>query len=185
MMLQTVIIVLFAVLTALYWFTPLSSNEKFSKYISVLSVLSTLVVVASFIFSMQQSRKQQEEKERQEFMQDTNQYWVSIQGMFMKEYPYLQKLYSELYSSNPEIVVPPLTDEQKTEARAKEEQACQTLLQTIENIVLTRKVSETHEVGWYNIFKSWLKSPTLKNSWINSKSFYNTRTAEFIESVKG
>jgi len=110
---------------------------------------------------------------------------VNIEGMFRSEYPYLQKLYSEIYSSNPGIVVPELTKDQHLEATAKEQQACQILLQSIENIILTRTVSETHDSGWYNIFKSWLRSPTVREAWNNSKMFYNRQTGRFIEKIIG
>lgn len=190
MMLTAIIFVcLFVGLSAIFWFTDLWRNERVEKYVTLLGAFATISVIISFLISLQNSSRQedqrrQDEEDRQSaaFVNETQKNWVELEQQFMNNYPYLTSLYKELYPQS-SITVPDLTAEQQIQAQNDQWHVSSQLLQTIENIVNTNQVSTSLPYGWYAVFQSWLKSPTLINVWNKTRQYYNPTTATFIDAI--
>jgi hypothetical protein len=180
---------LFVGLSAIFWFTDLWRNERVEKYVTLLGAFATISVIISFLISLQNSSRQedqrrQDEEDRQSaaFVNETQKNWVELEQQFMNNYPYLTSLYKELYPQS-SITVPDLTAEQQIQAQNDQWHVSSQLLQTIENIVNTNQVSTSLPYGWYAVFQSWLKSPTLINVWNKTRQYYNPTTATFIDAI--
>jgi hypothetical protein len=178
----------FAVLTIGFFSTDVYKNDKFMKYIGLLSVFSTLAFILSIMISLERNRnddisrrKQEDERKAAQFISETEKNWIDLERLFSDNYPYLTALYMELYPNNL-ITIPPLTSEQQIETQDKEYHTCQILLQTIENIVNTEAIQSLN-YGWLPIFQSWLKSPKLQKIWNVSKHFFNPTTNTFIDGI--
>lgn len=184
-----IFVCLFVGLSAIFWFTDLWRNERVEKYVTLLGAFATISVIVSFLISLQNSSRQedqrrQDEEDRQSaaFVNETQKNWVELEQQFMNNYPYLTSLYKELYPQS-SITVPDLTAEQQIQAQNDQWHVSSQLLQTIENIVNTNQVSTSLPYGWYAVFQSWLKSPTLINVWNKTRQYYNPTTAAFIDAI--
>lgn len=184
-----IFVCLFVGLSAIFWFTDLWRNERVEKYVTLLGAFATISVIISFLISLQNSSRQedqrrQDEEDRQSaaFVNETQKNWVELEQQFMNNYPYLTSLYKELYPQS-SITVPDLTAEQQIQAQNDQWHVSSQLLQTIENIVNTNQVSTSLPYGWYAVFQSWLKSPTLINVWNKTRQYYNPTTATFIDAI--
>lgn len=190
MMWTTIIFIsLFIGLTALFWLTNLWQNQKIDKYVTFLGAFATISVIISFLISLQNSaredaQRRQDESDRQaaSFVAETQKNWVELEQEFMNNYPYLTSLYKELYPESV-ITVPDLSAEQKIQAQNDQWHMCSQLLQTIENIINTNQVTASLPYGWYAVFQSWLKSPTLVNVWNTTRQYYNPVTSAFIDGI--
>jgi hypothetical protein len=181
-------IFLYILLTCLYWFTDLWKSPRFAGYTNVVVALGTLSALVSFLLSLKDKEQQSNEQKQKQlevdktnFQRETEQYWINIEQMFAKGYPYLASLYNELYP-NMNIELPNLTSDQQIEANNAQEHMCQILFQTIENIIVSHNVI-TVSYGWYAAFLSWSQSPTFQKVWSKSKYFYNPATQDFINNL--
>jgi hypothetical protein len=184
-----IFITLFVGLSCIFWFTNLWRNERVEKYVTLLGAFATISIIISFLISLQNSSRQENQRRQDEadreaatFVNETQKNWVELEQQFMSNYPYLTSLYKELYPESL-ITVPDLTAEQKIQAQNDQWHMSSQLLQTIENIVNTNQVSVSLPYGWYAVFQSWLKSPTLVNVWNKTRQYYNPTTATFIDAI--
>jgi hypothetical protein len=184
-----IFIFIFIIFVISYFTTNLSNNKKLDKYISVLSILSTFTVVTSFIYTLKQAESNALKRAQEEdnnlsvsFIAETQRNWIEIEKYFNDSYPYLAKLYSEMYP-NHVTDLPVLTGAEFVHDKISEYHACQILFQTIENLVLTNRVVSVNDWGWGKIFYSWSGSATFKKHWEYSKNFYNINTQEFINNI--
>jgi hypothetical protein len=184
-----IFIALFVGLSCIFWFTNLWRNERVEKYVTLLGAFATISVIISFLISLQNSSRQETQRRQDEadreaaaFVNETQKNWVELEQQFMSNYPYLTSLYKELYPESL-ITVPDLTPEQRIQAQNDQWHLSSQLLQTIENIVNTNQVSVSLPYGWYAVFQSWLKSPTLVNVWNKTRQYYNPTTATFIDAI--
>jgi len=184
------LILLFFTLSVLFWSTNVYENEKAMKYISVISVISTLVFIVSIVMSIERGnddrkrRDNDDEKKRaSDFINETEKNWIGLEKYFSDNYPYLDQLYRELYPENTSLSPITLTDEQQLEANYKQVHACQILYQTIENLINTEPDIKKEKYGWFKIFSNWGKSDIFKKNWAFSKTFYNPTTQKFIEEL--
>ena len=177
---------IFLGLTISFFKTDLYKSERFAKYTSVISVLATLSIVVSFFINIKSNsdndrrRSDQEEKDRQrDFEQETQKYWIDVEKMFIENYPYLNNLYKEMYSDNPNIIPVQLSGQDLIEQQNLQQHVCQILFQTIENIYNTKSIDPNF--GWQPIFEHWTKSDIFKSNWKYSKQFYNLETQKYID----
>lgn len=184
-----IFISLFIGLSIIFWLTNVWKNDRVEKYVTFLGAFATLSVIISFLVSLQNSsqeetRRQKDESDKQAaaFIAETQKYWVDLEQEFMDKYPYLSSLYKELYPEST-ITVPDLTAEQKAQAQNDQWHMCSQLLQTIENIINTNQITTSLPYGWYAVFQSWLKSPTLVSVWNATKQYYNPTTTSFIDGL--
>jgi len=180
---------IFVVLTGLYTFTNIYENKRFTAYLSILSVFSTLTLITSFINSIQLAEKESQRKQKQEndqraslFLTETEKYWVDLEKLFITNYPYGAQLYSELYPKA-NLHPPSLSSEQQAQADDKQYHICQILHQTIENIISTQELKDSSLFGWQQIFNAWSASSIFRKNWIVSKEFYNPSTQKYIDEL--
>lgn len=176
-------------LSIAYWFAHLWQDERLARFVSFLGAFSAIAIILSFLFTLQNTEKEQErrkalvqDQENAKFTQQTEKYWVDVERQFASSYPFLTTLYKEIYS-DAQISTPQLTPDQLTEDKNKTWHMCSELLQIIENVINTSQVNSSDSYGWTEVFISWLKSPTLQNVWNNSKTFFNPETRTFIDGI--
>lgn len=176
-------------LSITYWFAHLWKDERLARFVSFLGAFSTVAIILSFLFTLQNSEREQErrksaiqDEENAKFTQQTERYWVDVERQFASAYPFLSNLYTEIYPSA-QVSAPKLVGDQIVEDQNKTWHMCSELLQVIENVVNTSRVSSSETYGWTEVFISWLKSPTLQNVWTHTKMFFNPVTQNFIDGV--
>ena len=182
------LVILFTVLSILFWSTDVWKNEKAMKYISVISVISTLVFIVSIVLSIERGnedrkrRNNEDDKKRSaDFINETEKNWIELEKYFSNNYPYLEQLYKELYPENNTLPSITLTDADKTQSAYKQLHACEILYQTIENLINTEPDIQKEGYGWFKIFSNWSKSNIFRTNWQSSRSFNNPTTQKFID----
>lgn len=172
-----------------YWCANLWKDERLVRFVSFLGAFSAVAIILSFLFTLQNSEKEQDrrksliqDQEKAKFTQQTEKYWVDVERQFASSYPFLTNLYKEIYPES-QIATSQLTTEQVIEDKNRTWHMCSELLQIIENVVNTSHVSSSDSYGWTEVFISWLKSPTLQNVWNHSKTFFNPETQSFIDGI--
>ena len=95
-MLLLIYITIFILITVIYISTDIYKNERFNKYLSVISIFASLSIVISFILNIQNQNKEKLKRLEQEFLKETETYWNELEKMFINNYPYLNNLYKEL-----------------------------------------------------------------------------------------
>lgn len=176
-------------LSIIYWNAHLWKDERLVRFVSFLGAFSTVAIILSFLFTLQNSEKEQQRRksaiqneENAKFTQQTEKYWVDVERQFASSYPFLAGLYKEIYS-DAQVSVPKLEGNQVTEDQNKTWHMCSELLQVIENVINTSQINTSESYGWTEVFISWLKSPTLQNVWHVTRVFFNPVTQKFIDSI--
>jgi c-di-AMP phosphodiesterase-like protein len=156
-------------LTIILWNTDIIKDNKLVNYITILSVI---VAILSYIIQHKQHLKSEEER----YVKQVKSNWTDIEKMFMDNYPYLNRLYKQIYSYDDRLknISDPLITE---EVIVKENHMAVILIQVIDNLVQ----SDT----WDEVFKEWFKSPILREVWKSRKKFYNEETVKYIDSICG
>lgn len=189
---QWLVIILVAVfvgLSLVFWLSDLWKSDRLKEYVSFLGAFATITIILSFVLTLQNNAREDEqrrsaEQDRQNaaFTSETQHYWVELEQQFADGYPYLASLYKELYPQA-QITVPQLTPDQAAEAADRSWHMCAQLLQTIENVVNTSKVTPSDSYGWATVFISWLNSSTLRAVWDKTRQYYNPTTGLFIDGI--
>jgi len=101
----------------------------------------------------------------------------------MEYYPYLSRLYHQMFPNPLNAPIPTVTDEQQEQNRTIH--AIQIILQIMENVVTSKGGStadwndDSHK-DWLNIFRQWFSSPILRNGWNISQRLYGRDTIAFL-----
>jgi hypothetical protein len=172
------ILIFFIFITILYWGTNISDNKKVSGFTSIISTCSIFILFFSFIDGVN-SRKDESKKKIKESNNDN---WMKLEHMFKEEYPYLTKLYREIYSANKNIPQCHEYEKDISKSRMKEQHACQIMYQIIEDIIDTKCDIPINQ-SWQNVFSSWSKSNIFKHNWKYSKHFYEPTTQKFVDNL--
>lgn len=179
------------IISALYWSGKIN-KKKFNNFMGVLSGFSTIVIILSFIVTIQKSDQeskerllQQQQDQVEKVQRETEKYWIDIEQLFLDNSPYLDRFYKQIYPNNENLTTPEFTEEELKEIKNKEVHVSQILYQIIENLLQSGRVSKDI-VGWWQTFQSWSNSEIFRSNWIYCKNFYNTNTQEFINKlIKG
>lgn len=192
MTIQVIILLCFLILIIVLWVTNAAYNERLTKYMSLVTGFSTIIILFSFIVTLSQDNADradkiriQQEAQTKEFSDEVQQNWIDLEKMFLNGYPYLTPLYKELYPNNPNITVPTLSEADQTQANSQQQHMCMILTQIIEDVLVLHPDPnpQDNNFGWNVIFTSWIGSPTFQSNWQATRNFYNPNTQKFIDSV--
>lgn len=181
-------VMIFAVIIAtyLYAFKDIGSKH-YANYISTLTLIGTAIAAIIFIYQYEQAKKQERTDKKREVAQELQNYWVELEKMFMDHYPYLTRLYQQIYPSDTPLQGTSimLSEEQMKTRKFFEIHMCTILFQTIENIYLLDfkggDFTDSHNIAWINKWRSWFKSPIVREQWSYRKQYIGQDTQNFIE----
>jgi hypothetical protein len=178
-------LVIIAIAATTYSFWKIGDRDSLVSYIGVISSVGIVIVFASFIVNYEMGNTTAQISNDTMFDTLTTEGWIDIEKMFNKEYPYLSRLYRQMYPSIPYIYEVPVDDEALR--LNKETHACQIILREIENVFLGNGGLstnwQTQQMSWLYSFQQWLSSDILRREWEGSKHLYRPDTRTFIDTV--
>lgn len=171
-----------------YYFWKNSDIVNSMKFMNYWEMLSAIGVIAGFFAIYVEYTKSLEQtalEQQQLFTQQMQANWIDLEKYFVTSYPYLTRLYQQIYDKNPTIMNPPLkwTPKEYHKMRMYEIHTCSILFQIIENIVASSSHLLQYEIDeWIVAWRSWFKSPIVREQWKYMRSYYNIKTQGFIDS---
>ena len=177
-----VIIIFILVITVIYW--VFNIDQKFATYISMLTIIGTLVLIVAFFRDTENTRKQQAQATLKKYSQTDVSYWINIEQKFLSQTPILRRLYKQLYLSN--TYLQQLPDPDITpEIVEKEIHMISMLLQIVDSVSYevahdSSDWQDPAHAAWLRVFQSWFASPLLLNQWHLTKHLYNSETETFV-----
>lgn len=186
------VLVVMVVFTLVYWKTPIGSNERFTTYINSIGVIGALVAIVFGALQIRDALRSNIISEGQLIVFQTDYNWSQIERIFIDNAPDLNRLYKQIYSGDytiKDVVEPNIT----SDIILKEVATCSIIIQAVDNIV-TYLIKEFHtddvvelaqrdNTGWTQSFISWFKSPILREVWKYRKTFYDSKTIEYVDKV--
>lgn len=179
------IALLLVFLTKYYWEHP-EDRTIIHNYLSALSGLGILMVLITFVASSYYQDIQLSNSNLDTVNEIRRNLYSDIQKYYIDNYPYLNRLYGQLFSSS-NIPQPDVTDTLRQESL--EIFLMGDLLQTVEEVYsLNKEVGWSNGVwlAWYETFKSWFQSPLLLAYWKKNSKYYDPAVNRFIyEIIRG
>jgi len=176
-----------AFVTYLYFYKDISSSG-YSNYIISLTFLATFFPLIILIYQYQENNSELEKQKSKDVIRQMEADTISFEMMFIKHYPYLARLYQQIYPSRHvgSISLPSLTPEQMKQRDFFEIHMCSIMFQYIENTLLTfngyNLIDDDHQFAeWVLNWRSWFQSDIVKTQWENVKQYYGENTQDFIE----
>lgn len=106
---------------------------------------------------------------------------ADIEGLIVEYYPYSVRLYKSIYPTDPflrAVVVPPLTD--VGERNWVEIIICNLMFISIDNVLL---LSSIPNEGFIGTWRSWFRSPIVREQWAARRPFFNDAMVRFVEQM--
>lgn len=178
--------ILLVLITTMFWCNfDLAGTTQMGNYWQMLSAMAVIMGVGAIIMQYIDSNHQREYEQQQTFISQTESHWIELEKYFAQNYPYLARLYQQIYSGNKTLRGLPkgLNKDEMEKVVAFEQHTASILFQIIENIYvfLSSPLGSSEYCGWLNVWKSWFKSPIVLQQWHQTRSFYNQQTQNFID----
>jgi len=177
-----VIIVILTFLSLYYWKHP-ETRGQIHDYLSTISGLGVLMVLVTFVISSYYQDVQLTKLYNDGINHIRRRLYTDTLNSYIKYYPYLNRLYSQLYPEQ-HIPVPTITDIDKRDSL--EILAMSELLQVVEEVVNLNDHASWSEgifLSWFETFRSWFQSPLLQKFWTNNTKYYDPRVNAFIQQL--
>lgn len=179
-------IVFFIVVTYLFWHNyEFVGTDQMGNYWVMLEAWGVLMAAGAIAIESMDSNNQKELERQRAFIEQTENNWIELEKYFALNYPFLARLYQQIYSDNKTLkgLPPNLTKDDMFKVVALEQHTCSILFQIIENvyIFLSSQLGTTEYCGWLNVWKSWFKSPIVREQWNLTKEYYNKQTQHFVD----
>ena len=175
-----VIILILSFVSLYYWKHP-ESRGQIHDYLSTISGLGVLMVLVTFVITSYYQDVQLADLHNDGINQIRRRLYSDTLNTYIKYYPYLNRLYSQLYPEQ-HIPVPTITDTDKRDSL--EMLAMSELLQVVEEVVMLNAHSSWSEgifSAWIATFQSWFQSPLLQHYWTNNAKYYDPQVDTFIQ----
>lgn len=178
-------IIIFGIMTLIYWGTPIEITPKMSTYIQMLTVL---IFVINGIVTVKTFRNQNEDRVRNLGIQYANlkqNKSSEIEKLFLSN-PNLDRLYFQMYSHDPHIQkIQKMRGQIKEtiEILKAEHHAAGLIFQKMADIYACEKLDEFNDdtIEWINTFRSWMKSSILRSHWRYLKYEQHPQFRDFVE----
>jgi hypothetical protein len=176
-----IIILLFFGTVSYLWISnpKLFESTKFTNFCTVMSILG---IILSFIVLVSEYHKMKDQKKIHDVEVKTNETqlnWIELEKLFISNYPYLSRLYSQMYATNPNFRNLDLkySAEDWQKIQFLETHVCSILFQVIENICAKSDENDkdVHYHEWLPTWKSWFRSPIVQQQWNAMKPFYTPK----------
>ncbi len=173
----------------LFWVIGLNLVET-TKFGNFFAVLSFIGIILGFIVLITEYFKYQDEQATDDQNQRVNESqlnWIELEKMFITHYPYLDRLYSQMYPNNPALkdIKFKWTPEEWQKVKILETHTCSILFQIIENVCMTsdwtpEHANQSHYNDWLKIWQSWFQSPIVRRQWNSMKTYYTPETQKCV-----
>ena len=180
-------LVIFSLLTIIYWALPFEITPKMSTYMQMFSLLIFLI---NCFVTVKSFKNQNEDRAKNLGIQYANltQNKISdIDKLFMSS-PLLDRLYYQMYQDNPHIVnIMQLNGpiNETPEILKAEHHAASLIIQRMADIYACEKLDDLNNdtIEWINTFKGWLKSPILRSHWKYLKHEQHPNFIHFVDNI--
>lgn len=177
-----VVIVILIMATIVFWSVGQDAKGNLKRYSVVITGVGIILVFLTFIYEAIFQEKEEKAIDRDNYLALTSSGWIGIEKDVYTNYPYLERLYSQIYPDIP-IVVPQVSDPIKQ--RDMEVHMCQILFQNLDNVFVSNgglSISwETQQPEWLYTFRSWFTSEIVKEVWSRAKRLYSSEMILFID----
>lgn len=180
-------ILLISVISYFYIYHDLSGSH-YANYISTLTLIGSIVLAIIFFYQYKVSNDQTQDIKTKELIKELQADQIDFEQLFMKYYPYLSRLYKEIYSDD-SLQDYQFTNKQIVDRNFYEAHMCGIMFQIIENIYLHNikdkqdynGIDNPRNAAWIHKWKSWFKSSIVSKYWQNKKHYFGSDTQQFIE----
>jgi len=188
-----VVVLIWMCFTYFYLIKGATAMPFISGYIQILTLI---IFATTAIITILNFKTQTEDRNRTlaiQYANLTQSRMSDIDKLFMNN-PHLDRLYYQMYSHDPHIkrIVrlkllddPELFEKDPSpEALKWEHQACNMIFQKIADVYLCEELSENcnmNNIEWLNVFRSWMKSPILRNHWRYLKYEQHPHVRNFVD----
>jgi len=184
----TIMIIAVIYVSYLYFYTDISS-PGYANFMLTLTFLATFFPLIILVYQYQENNAELEKQKNQDIIRNLESDTVSFETLFITHYPYLARLYQQIYSSNQlisNLKLPQLNENDAIRRDFYEVHMCSIMFQYIENTLLTfnaYKISfdDPQFREWIFNWQNWFKSPIVYSQWQNMRNLYGTNTANFVE----
>jgi predicted PurR-regulated permease PerM len=173
-----VLFIIFVIITYIYWVYDKKITIK--HYISAISTVGITLIIIGFIYNYTKQVSNGVSTKEQNNIELINGTLVSLEKLFMDNYPYLEKLYQQMNRLPKDI--PSNID--KSVENNDTIHASQIILQSFENNVTALGGSKADwesstRKPWLVEFRRWFSSPELRKMWNLSQRLYGRDTIDF------
>jgi hypothetical protein len=177
-----VTIIVVVIITFIFILTR--GHKHYVKYLHIISDIGIVIVFISFIYDYIESNKAEKNKYVNMFIQTTTDGWNNIEKMFLDYYPYLERLYYQMYPSIPDIQVPKVDE---NERHVQEQHASHIILRAIQEVFIANGGLKTNwpkdQQSWLYSFKQWMSSSILREYWYAHEREYPSDMRVFMNTI--
>ncbi len=161
--------------------TSIVETTKFSNFCTTLSFLGIILGFTVMAIDYCKTRDEVNTENTNTRVKECQTNWIELEKLFIAQYPYLDRLYSQMYPSHPEMkdVKLKLTPEEWRKVRVLEVHVCSILFQSIENICTYGDPEHLEE--WIRVWRSWFQSQIVRRQWSVMREFYTPSTQLWID----
>jgi len=177
----------FTLVSYLYFYKNIGSSN-YANYIHSLTFLATLFPLIIIIYEYQENNAELDKQKIQDIIRNMENDSITFENLFMNHYPYLARLYQQIYSDNylaNNLPIPSLSADDIKKRNFYEMHVCSIMFQYIENTLLTRnayqiKFDDPQFKEWVLNWKTWFQSVIVQEQWNSMKKYYGKDTQDFI-----
>jgi len=183
----SVMLLSFTLVSYLYFYKNIGSSN-YANYIHSLTFLATLFPLIIIIYEYQENNAELDKQKIQDIIRNMENDSITFENLFMNHYPYLARLYQQIYSDNKlanDLPLPSLSADDIKKRNFYETHVCSIMFQYIENTLLTRsayqiKFDDPQFKEWVLNWKTWFQSVIVQEQWNSMKRYYGKDTQDFI-----
>jgi len=171
----------------LYFYADISS-PNYANYVASLIFLATFFPLIILIYQYQENNNELEKEKSKDVVRNLENDSINLEMLFMTHYPYLAKLYQQIYHSDitSQLQLPTLTPDETKRQKFYEMHVCSILFQYIENTLLTSNAynispDDPQSVEWILNWQTWFQSDIVRSAWTDIHKFYGKNTQDFID----
>ncbi len=153
--------------------------EQFKLLISYLGGISVILVCYSIYFTIRSTNETAVHQLAFDTMKVTQRQWTNPLKELKNYFPDSYYLYASMFPEENFKEVPKGINEKKR--RVIELYFSNKIYQVLEDFLTTRKLENSGEESWLNIFFMWMQSPILIKNWYPVVQCYNQDTRYLIE----
>lgn len=178
-------LVIFIILTVLYWTQSKEGAQRLQGYLSMISFLSLVTAIISFFITQQNSIRQQQQTNVTQGLGFIQSDLLSLYR-YIEQNPTLYKMWKGIKPENAQLAHLPDIPVDPTQVAYKEIYVTQLMFQIIEDFVNFVKShgysfsSENNQL-WVAEFKNWFNYPIVREQWQYAKLTSGKDMIDFVE----
>ncbi|AYV84518.1 MAG: hypothetical protein Hyperionvirus28_6 [Hyperionvirus sp.] len=161
--------------------------KSYSNYLKTLTVIIIALAALVAVSQYKINSTKEEFDQTQTLLNEAQVNWIEMEKIFINNYPYGERLYQQIYKTNKILQNNKISVKDMERVIAFEIHMCSILFQSIENVSWAiKKITgdwSNIQYGWINAWRSWFKSPIIREQWELTKVFYGRITEEFVDKL--